>query len=147
VAPSLLREAAQVLQRIDTLLAARALNAAAFSAYVEHNARFHDLLLHMADSEAVRRQTERAAAQPFASPSAFVLAHAVGSAARDRLVIAQEQHHAVLDAIERREGARAEALMREHARTAHRNLSDALASRHGLRGLPGAELIRRGGRA
>ena len=147
VAPSLLAQAAQTLARIDALLAAPALTERSFSGYVDDNARFHALLASMADSEAVQRQTERAAAQPFASPSAFVMAATVGPQARDRLVVAQEQHHAVLEAIERREGARAEALMREHSRIAHRNLSEALTSRHGLRGLPGAGLIRRGGRA
>ena len=35
----------------------------------------------------------------------------------------------MLDAIERREGARAEALMREHSRIAQRNLREALHSR------------------
>ena len=147
VAPSLLAQAAQTLARIDALLAAPALTERSFSGYADDNARFHALLASMADSEAVQRQTERAAAQPFASPSAFVMAATVGPRARDRLVVAQAQHHAVLEAIERREGARAEALMREHSRLAHRNLSDALTSRNGLRGLPGAGLIRRGGRA
>ena len=146
VAPSLLAQAAQVLARIDTLLALPSFNDSAFSGYVEENARFHELLALMADSDVVRRHTERAAAQPFASPSAFVMVPSVGPQARDRLVIAQEQHRATLDAITRREGARAEALMREHARIAHRNLSEALASRHGLAGMPGASLIRRGGR-
>ena len=147
VAPSLLAQAAQTLARIDALLAAPALTERSFSGYVDDNARFHALLASMADSEAVQRQTERAAAQPFASPSAFVMAATAGPQARDQLVVAQAQHHAVLEAIERREGARAEALMREHSRIAHRNLSDALTSRNGLRGLPGAGLIRRGGRA
>ena len=147
VAPSLLALAAQTLARIDALLAAPALTERSFSGYVDDNARFHALLASMADSEAVQRQTERAAAQPFASPSAFVMAATAGPQARDQLVVAQAQHHAVLEAIERREGARAEALMREHSRIAHRNLSDALTSRNGLRGLPGAGLIRRGGRA
>ena len=147
VAPSLLAQAAQALARIDALLAAPALTERSFSGYVDDNARFHDLLAGMAGSEAVQRQTERAAAQPFASPSAFVMSSTVGAQARDRLVVAQAQHHAVLDAIGCREGARAEALMREHSRIAHLNLSDALSTRHGLRGLPGAGLIRRGGHA
>ena len=43
--------------------------------------------------------------------------------------------------------ASAESLMREHARIAHRNLNEALVSRHGLAGLRGAGLIRRGGRS
>ena len=60
------------------------------------------------------------------------------------LAIAQAQHHAVLEAITQREGARAEALMREHARIAHHNLREALATREGLQRVPGAGLIRRG---
>ena len=68
-------------------------------------------------------------------------------AARDMLVIAQDQHVQVLDAIESGEGSRAEALMREHSRIARRNLRDAL---HGTptaeqRPLPGVQLIRRRG--
>ena len=67
---------------------------------------------------------------------------------RDMLVIAQDQHLQVLDAIEAGEGSRAEALMREHSRIARRNLRDAL---HGMPGgaeqrpLPGVQLIRRRG--
>ena len=70
----------------------------------------------------VRRQLERAKTLPFASPNGFVLARSTGPAARDALVVAQAQHRAVLEAIQRREGARAESLMREHARIAHDNL-------------------------
>ena len=146
VAPSLLAEAAQGLARIDGLLMRRPFNEAAFDAYVEENARFHELLAEMADSATLARQIARASAQPFASPSAFVAAQRSGALARDRLVIAQEQHRAVLEAVSRREGTRAEALMREHARIAHRSLSEALESRHGLAGVRGAALIHRGGR-
>ena len=146
VAPSLLAQAGEVLARIDERLARRTFNEAAFNGYVDENARFHDLLAEMADSEVLHRQIARAMAQPFASPSAFVMTQRTGAQARDRLVVAQEQHRAVLEAVARREGARAEALMREHARIAHRNLSEALASRHGLSGVRGAGLIRAGGR-
>jgi GntR family transcriptional regulator of vanillate catabolism len=48
----------------------------------------------------------------------------------------------VVDAIERREGARAEALMREHARIAHRNLENALRNQSIRSRLFGANLIR-----
>lgn len=143
-APSLLAAARECLAGIDTLLAAAALDEAAFSAYVEHNGRFHQLLSEMAGSETVRRQVERAAALPFASPNGFVLVRSTGPQARDILVVAQHQHRGVLDAIERRESARAESLMREHARIAHSNLSEALASRQAMQRLPGAALIRRG---
>ena len=147
VAPSLLAQATAVLARIDALLARPSFNEAAFSGYVEENARFHELLAQMADSDMLRRQITRAWAQPFASPSAFVMAPRTGPQARDRLIVAQEQHRATLEAVSRREGARAESLMREHARIAHRNLNEALVSRHGLAGVRGAGLIRRGGRS
>jgi GntR family transcriptional regulator of vanillate catabolism len=71
--------------------------------------------------------------------------HSTGAAARDRLVVAQSQHRGVLQAIEQGQGARAEALMQEHARQAHQNLNDALRSQQPLQRLPGAGLLRRGG--
>lgn len=144
VAPSLLAEARAGLAAIDAVLAAPALSDDAFGVYAEQNARFHALLAEMTGSDVVQRQIERAAALPFASPNAFVLAGPTGPRARDVLVVAQAQHHAVLEAITQREGARAEALMREHARIAHHNLRDALATRDGLQRVPGAGLIRRG---
>lgn len=144
VPASLLAEAQECVAAIDGLLAQRSLNATAFAGYVEHNARFHALLPLMAGSEVIRRQVERAAAQPFASPNGFVMARSTGPQARDTLVLAQQQHRAVLFAIEHRQGARAEALMREHARIAHDNLSEALQSRQALQRVPGAALIRKG---
>ena len=141
--PELLAAARDCVAAIDTLLQPHSLSATAFAAYVEHNARFHALLPLMAGSEVVRRQVERATAQPFASPNGFVLVRSTGTQARDSLVLAQEQHRAVLFAIEHRQGARAEALMREHARIAHDNLSEALQSRQAAQRVPGAALIRR----
>jgi GntR family transcriptional regulator of vanillate catabolism len=72
-----------------------------------------------------------------------VLAQSVGPQARDVLVVAQEQHRMVIEAITLREGARAEALMREHARIARRNLQEALRNQHSLRLVAGGGLIRR----
>jgi len=51
----------------------------------------------------------------------------------------------MLEAIEHREGARAEALAREHARLARRNLEVVLRSEKALERLPGAALIRSNG--
>jgi GntR family transcriptional regulator, vanillate catabolism transcriptional regulator len=132
--------------RIDELLAPPALSEAAFSAYVGHNARFHQLLAEAAGSALVKRQIERVVTLPFASPNGFVMLRATGERARDSLVVAQQQHRAVLEAIDQREGARAEALMREHARIAHANLREALRSQQGLLRLPGARLIRHAAR-
>jgi GntR family transcriptional regulator, vanillate catabolism transcriptional regulator len=71
------------------------------------------------------------------------MVRATGPGARDVLVVAQQQHRSVVEAIVQREGARAEALMREHARIAHANLRAALQSHQALQKLPGANLIRR----
>jgi len=140
--PVVLREARACLARIDALLRAPALDDAAFSQYVDFNARFHALLAEMGGSPVIAQQLERVVNLPFASPSGFVVVQANSPAARDMLVIAQDQHGQVLDAIEAGEGSRAEALMREHSRIARRNLHEAL---HGAAQspLPGVQLIRR----
>src|SRR5690606_37106112 len=58
-------------------------------------------------------------------------------------MLGQDQHRALLEAIGAREGARAEALAREHARLARRNLGVVLERRELLQRIPGAALIRR----
>ena len=59
--------------------------------------------------------------------------------------MAQDQHKAVVEAIRAREGARAEAIMREHARLSQRNLTRALRERESLEAVRGARLIQRSG--
>jgi len=142
--PVVLREARACLARVDELLREPSLDDAAFSRYVAYNEQFHALLSEMSGSALITKQLERVVNLPFASPSGFVVVQANSPAARDMLVIAQDQHVQVLDAIEAREGSRAEALMREHSRIAQRNLREALhgAAHHPL---PGVQLIRRRG--
>ena len=106
----------------------------------------HALLAAMSGSAIVRRQIERVITLPFASPDAFVMVQTSGPQARDTLVVAQSQHHAVMQAIDAREGTRAAAVMHEHAQIARNNLRDALRSRQALQRVPGARLIRRVGR-
>ncbi len=138
--------ACDAVARIDELLRLPELTEAAFSEYVGQNGRFHALLADMSGSEIVRRQIERVSTFPFASPNAFVLQRSVGPDARDILVVAQSQHRTLLEAIRLREGGRAEAIAREHARIAQRNLGDMLQHQRPLGSLPGANLIRRRGR-
>ena len=118
------------------------LNDEAFAAYVRLNEKFHQLLCEMCASPVMAREIERVCAMPFASPSGFVVVQANSPAARDMLVVAQDQHRQVLDAIERREGARAESLMREHSRLAQRNLREAVRGPL-LDQMPGVRLIRK----
>jgi len=143
VSSLLLADARECLQHIDTLLAAPSLSEESFSGYVQHNGRFHDVLAQMAGSATLMRQLERAKTLPLASPNSFALSRAAGALARDMLVVAQHQHHAVLDAIRKREGARAQSLMCEHARITQDNLRQALRDHGTWAQLPGAKLLRR----
>ncbi|MCB1367516.1 MAG: GntR family transcriptional regulator [Rhodobacteraceae bacterium] len=93
-----------------------------FTAYAELNARFHALLSDMAGSETIRREVTRATGMPFASPSAFLDVQAEIREFRRSLIVAQAQHHGILDAIAARDGGRAEQIAREHARLALKNL-------------------------
>ncbi len=137
----LLADAHACLDSIDATLNPRTLDDQGFARYVMLNARFHLLLASMVGSEVVVRELNRIKDLPFASPSAFVVVQTDSPEARDMLVVAQDHHRQVLDAIERREGARAEALMREHSRITRRNLLAAVQDAQ-ARGLPGVQLIR-----
>jgi GntR family transcriptional regulator of vanillate catabolism len=144
VAPATLADAQDCLAQVDVVLARPTLDDEAFTRYVALNQRFHNLLAEMAGSEVIARELERVVRLPFASPSGFVVVQANSPQSRDMLIVAQDQHRQVLDAIERREGARAEAIMREHSRIAQRNLRDALQSRN-LDRMPAVRLIRQRG--
>ena len=141
VATVVLSEARACLAEVDALLAQPALDDEGFTRYVHLNQRFHNLLSEMAGSPVLARELERVVNLPFASPSGFVVVQANSPQARDMLVVAPDQHRQVLDAIERREGARAEAIMREHSRLAQRNLREAVQGQH-LDRMPGVRLIR-----
>jgi GntR family transcriptional regulator, vanillate catabolism transcriptional regulator len=141
VAPDVLAEARACLAEVDTLLERPALDDEAFTRYVTLNQRFHNLLSDMCGSAVLARELARVVSLPFASPSGFVVVQANTPRARDMLVVAQDQHRQVLDAIECREGARAEAIMREHSRLAQRNLREAVQAPDPQR-MPGVRLIR-----
>lgn len=144
VPPAVLAETHACLDAIDATLAPSTLDDEGFSRYVELNARFHRLLSRMVGSDVVARELDRVKGLPFASPSAFVVVQAHSAQARDMLVVAQDQHRQAVDAIERREGARAEAIMREHSRITRRNLLAAVQASQ-VQGLPGVQLIRERG--
>lgn len=115
-----------------------------FDAYSELNARFHARLAALCGSPVIEREIERVTSLPFASPSAFVLGRAEAARSLRSLAMAQAQHRALVEAIERREGARAEAIAREHARIALQNLAAAFGpGAHEAEPVPGLSLIRR----
>lgn len=140
VAPARLALLESVLAEIDRALEAT-IDAARFDRYMLANARFHELIGELPDSTVLARQLQRIAGLPFASPSAFVTVQSTDPSSHDTFRFAQAQHRLVVEAIVAREGARAEALMREHARIAHRNLRIALADPQARDRVPGGALV------
>lgn len=109
-------------------------------AYVELNEAFHAELVALAKSDMLARELAHVTTLPFASPAALLESH-VRLSQREILLVAQHQHHAIVDAIAARQGARAEEVAREHARISRRSLDLALEQQNVLEGIPGAQLL------
>lgn len=118
--PMLVQRADSVLEGID--IAQANPESVEFDIYVRLNGEFHDLLAQMSGSEVIRREVDRICRLPLASPSAFLQEQELVPDFIASLLRAQNQHHAILEAIVARQGTRAEALAREHAQLARRNL-------------------------
>ena len=113
-----------------------------FDSYSELNAAFHSRLTELCESPVILRELERVKSLPFASPSAFVLGQVETAINHRSLIVAQAQHRALFQAVVAREGSRAEAIAREHARIARANLEETF--RDGATGadtMPGLALI------
>lgn len=130
------------VRSLDALLERAPVTAKNFDEYVKRNELFHARVIELAGSQMLARQIERAVSLPFASASAFVMVQAALPEAQTMFMIAQDHHRCVLQAIEAGESARAESLMREHARLAHRNLELALRNQRMRELVPGSGLIR-----
>lgn len=140
MAPELIAECKMVLERLDAAVSPD--NAIDFESYVRFNARFHELIGAAAGSSIVLREVERANRLPLASPSAFMQGQELIPDFQVSLRHAQTQHKALFEAIENREGTRAEALAREHARLARKNLEFVTQSKPDLiHRVPGLALI------
>jgi GntR family transcriptional regulator of vanillate catabolism len=98
----------------DSILGKRRFESADEQHYSEMNGRFHALIVEGAASRIVADSLAHNDHVPFASARAVAFS-------RDPAVLlpvlnyAHRQHHAIVQALENREAARVEALMREHA--------------------------------
>ena len=138
-----LNELRECSRQMDALVRGEGEGDAFFVSYMTLNGRFHTALMDLAKSEILRRAIENIVSLPFASPNAaFVLVQARLPESREILVLAQDQHRTILEAIANREGTRAENVAREHARISRRNLEIALERRDLLDDVPGASLLR-----
>jgi len=106
------------------------------------NEAFHFEVVRLAKNEMLRSTLDRVISLPFASPSALVFARSKLPRSAEMQTIGQAQHHAIVDAIERRQGSRAEAVAREHARLSRQNLEMVLSDSELLSCVPGGALIK-----
>jgi GntR family transcriptional regulator of vanillate catabolism len=116
-------------------------NVDSFAQYMDLNEAFHNEMVLLAKSPMLERTLEHLKSLPFAGPSAMVFARSKLPRSNEMLTIGQEQHHGILEAIEGRQGTRAEALAREHIHLSRRNLETALSDANILNYVPGAALI------
>jgi len=104
--PELVEECREVLCALDDAVSVP--SGIDFDSYVRFNARFHQLIGAMAGSSILAREVERASRLPLASPSAFLQGQELVPDFQASLRLAQSQHRTIFEAIENREGARAE---------------------------------------
>jgi GntR family transcriptional regulator of vanillate catabolism len=109
------REVRACLADGDTILSKRRIEESDEARYAEMNARFHALILEEAGSSIVSAALERNGHVPFAGPQALAFDRSNLERMYDILHYAHRQHHGIVDALERGQSGRAEALMREHA--------------------------------
>jgi len=114
-----------------------------FAHYMNLNGEFHAELLHLAKSPMLDRTLDHLLSLPFAAPNAGVYS---GSQVphRELATIGWQQHHAILEAVEKRQGTRAEGIAREHSNLARRHLELVLSDGEFSSFLPGASLVRVG---
>jgi GntR family transcriptional regulator of vanillate catabolism len=112
--------------------------------YAELNEEFHRTLVELAHNPLLARLLDQVRSLPFGSPGAFVQAHATSLESFRILLVAQEHHRTIAQAIAEGDGARAESLAREHARLALRNLDTAVRDVERFKKMPGGLLIRMG---
>lgn len=118
LANALLSTLQQLLEKGDELFVDRLFNEAKVQAYVEVNRQFHDCLVKGSENSAIAMALQINEHLPMASVNALVFNPEQTEREYERLYYAHQQHHAIVQAIAAGQGARAEALMKEHAQAA-----------------------------
>ncbi len=97
----------------DKIIEGKSTTAEAAGDYGEMNERFHRAIVEAAGNKALETGLDLAHKLPFVAPLVVAIHDSID--AKRQMILAQTQHHLILEALENGEGTRAEALMREHA--------------------------------
>lgn len=119
----LLRKLKACLDEGDRVINGQAMGVDDYTAYLEMNNRLHAHIVEACGNLALQQMIKTLYAQPFAAPSALLpMEAAVAKGIKHTHV----QHHALVQAIERGQGFRAQALFEEHVETALMNFDNAM---------------------
>lgn len=111
----LIRELRRCLEISAEITSRAELGPAELADYSEMNVNFHRLIVEAAGNEALTRLLLVNSNTGFGAPDAIFFDEPPAPNRPRRLVYAHCQHEGIVEALEAGEGARAEALMREHA--------------------------------
>jgi GntR family transcriptional regulator of vanillate catabolism len=134
---ALLRELRACLADGDAIFHKRHVEENDEARYAEMNVRFHSLIVSESGSSIIAEALERTGRIPFAGAQALAFDKTNLEQMYEMLSYAHRQHHGIVEALERGESGRVEALMREHAHVVKDSINMA-----GVR-VPGAEAVRR----
>ena len=123
------RELRSCLEDGDSVVSSNPLTVEDYVGYAAVNDRFHGLILEASGNRALQRAIALNSKLPFAHASALLPMQGALALDRDWMMYAHRQHHMLFDALERGEGARAQALAMEHTEVPQYNLRKALESR------------------
>jgi GntR family transcriptional regulator of vanillate catabolism len=123
VSRTVLQALRECLVEGDQILAEGHVADKAEALYVDMNVRFHQLIVVECRSPIIQQALERNAHIPFAGPQAIAVDKTSIDRMHETLAYAHRQHHYIVSALERGEGARVEALMREHTNPVKENLN------------------------
>ncbi|HRP94787.1 MAG TPA: GntR family transcriptional regulator [Rhodocyclaceae bacterium] len=144
VSPELARSIASCLDEAEALTESGLEVTETRLAWIDCNARFHRALVELADNAALASAIDHVSRIPLAGARAIVFVHANSERNVAQIRASNLDHRHIFDAVRRRQGTRAAALVREHAyRSAcnkRENFQAMKGDRLGLR-LPGADLV------
>jgi GntR family transcriptional regulator of vanillate catabolism len=130
------------LKEGDRILNKRTLNYDDSASYIEMNDRFHQLIVGGAENAALARAIDLNNRLPFAAPSATMpMQQASGEEGREWLRHAHRQHHSLVQAMEQREGTRAQGLAEEHVQIARMNMMYSFERPDALKLMPAFKLV------
>lgn len=117
------RDMRECLADGDDIFASDGLSEEGARAYGLMNGRFHSLIVDASGQTLAGDMLARIHGIPFADPSVIAFDRRDAAQMRGDLVYAHRQHHEIANALENGEGARVEALLREHVQAQRRSMN------------------------